>query len=300
MPTIKGTSFTSSTNLDKVEVRSCAVPGVGSAALHALREKNFFKDTPCVFFFCNLAQDNEKILSGRLCVLGEIPFISVTASRFFPSIKQNYIIKIKDLKLPKFDFDEDLVSQTIGFEALSLTIELEGVEMEWEDYMNDGGGEFSIMGHVNPTSATYCKLQIGLIPITGENLHALECSPAEIPSMLILTQVIPINPPTHTPWGLSFLVMIILGDPLRAVGEVNQQELREVIHSIMRGAIQNTFCKHRKSLDKKLEACVRGEAPKPRKTNAWPELAIPETDSSAGTKIQKYTYIYQKSGSHGF
>ena len=279
MSEIKSSTFVASTSLDEVELRSSCVPGAGSAAIPTLR-KTFFDGNPCVVFFTSLAQNNEQVLSCKLCTLGTIDEITSTANKYFPSLKKKYNLKIKNLDLAKFIFDCDLISQEIELSELNVQFEAEGVEKSKEEFKKDGGNDFAIRGYVSPITANQCKLQIGLTPIDGDRLRGLDCSPSEIPALLLITRNLTIKPPTDTPWGLSFLVMIIPGNPQASVSEVDQSEIRSAVHGTLRGAIQMTFSRDRSSFNKKLEACEKGEHPRIKRNLSWPEMEDTEQQSS--------------------
>jgi hypothetical protein len=290
MAKIRGKSFKPSTPLSSVEIQGLVVPGAGGAADLILREKWLWDGSPGAFFFLSLGSDNVKIGSCRLSVLGKLSQeIIISPHRFFPDIPKETSLKIPNLNLQQFLMGKNLISQPIQVSTLKPIVSYDGELGTWESYVEEGGKDICIRLHLTPTAEDKAKLMISLIPLAAEDLEAMECEPAEVPSFLVLSKEIPLSPKSITPWGLAFTTLIIKGDPAKPVGEVSQPEIRKAVHAVLQGAMVTRFCAKTTSYHKRMEKINKGEVPSAKLAGLWPEPM--DSGNTSGNQLF-YLFIF--------
>lgn len=268
--------------LAQVTIDNWVVPGLGTTAIPILKARDW-DGTPAAFITLSLRSDNTTIQAASLSVLGILEDLTFDPKRYFPAMADESRVRITNLDLGNMVFNADLVSQVTDWKDLELTFISGGGELTAEEYLASGGGEFCLRTNVLPSSDNCCKINLSLIPKSQEEIVNLNCSVSSLPSFILKTKEVSILPPTKNLWGLGFLLLLVKGSPESELGKLNQFEMRQAVHGLMRKAVLSRFCKKLNTFQQAWNDLVDNGATDPKKTLDWPELQNPAEQDEANS-----------------
>lgn len=284
-----GKAFKAVEPLSQVTIDHWIVPGIGAPAIPLLKTRDW-DETPAAFITLSLRADNSTIQAASFSALGVLEEVTFDPKKYFPAMAEDSRIRISGFDLSSLVFNADLVSNLTNWRDLDLTYMNGGGELTAEEYLAGGGGEFCLRTNVIPSCENRCKLNISIIPKPLLEAVNLNCSVSSLPSFLIKTKEIPILPPTKNLWGLGFLLLVVKGNPESELGKLDQFEMRQAVHSLMRQAVLSRFCKKLSTFQTAWTDLIKNGPTDPKKTLDWPELTD-STEQADANSAGEFTSI---------